>query len=228
MKFIRWRPSPGTVIATIALVFAVSGAAGALPGKNSVASNDIRKGAVKAKHLAKKAVKAKHVAKGAIRTRHLAADAVAPRVRALTETAQVATLTADDTQIVLSREVAPGSYAVMAKLTLTTLGDDSFEFRLMRDGTAIDFELVDPPATGVMDLGVSLLGIAVLSEPGELLFDFHHYEARVYRWKGQYFVAQDHPTRLPEKYSDPAKAGAAAGSKVGDWRRQMPRVAEVP
>ncbi|HEY8467147.1 MAG TPA: hypothetical protein VIL04_10125 [Solirubrobacterales bacterium] len=168
MKFIRWRPSPGTVIATIALVFAVSGAAGALPGKNSVASNDIRKGAVKAKHLAKKAVKAKHVAKGAIRTRHLAADAVAPRVRALTETAQVATLTADDTQIVLSREVAPGSYAVMAKLTLTTLGDDSFEFRLMRDGTAIDFELVDPPATGVMDLGVSLLGIAVLSEPGEL------------------------------------------------------------
>jgi hypothetical protein len=54
-------PSPATIIAVIALVFAMSGAALALPGKNKVKSNDIAKNAVKGKDIAKEAVKPHHL-----------------------------------------------------------------------------------------------------------------------------------------------------------------------
>jgi len=45
------RPSAGTLIGTVALVFALTGAAVALPGKNSVDTGDIRKNAIKSKHI---------------------------------------------------------------------------------------------------------------------------------------------------------------------------------
>lgn len=44
----RLRPSPAAAIAVVALVFAVSGVAVALPGKNTVATKDIKKNAVTA------------------------------------------------------------------------------------------------------------------------------------------------------------------------------------
>jgi len=50
-------PSPAMVVAVIALVVAMSGAAIALPGKNSVKSNDIKRGAVKGTDIATGAVK---------------------------------------------------------------------------------------------------------------------------------------------------------------------------
>jgi hypothetical protein len=50
-------PSPATIIAVIALVLAMSGAALALPGKNSVKSNDIASGGVKGKDIANGSVK---------------------------------------------------------------------------------------------------------------------------------------------------------------------------
>ena len=51
------RPSPALVVAMVALIAAVSGTALALPGKNSVKSNDIAKGAVKGKDIKNEAVK---------------------------------------------------------------------------------------------------------------------------------------------------------------------------
>ena len=51
------RPSPALVVAMVALVAAVSGTALALPGKNSVKSNDIADGAVKGRDSATQAVK---------------------------------------------------------------------------------------------------------------------------------------------------------------------------
>lgn len=52
MKWIRERrPSPALVVSMIALGVALAGTAGALPGKNSVRSNDIAKGAVRAQDL---------------------------------------------------------------------------------------------------------------------------------------------------------------------------------
>ena len=55
------RPSPGLIVATAALVMAMSGAAIALPGKNSVQKNDIENGAVTGKKIAEAAVGSKHI-----------------------------------------------------------------------------------------------------------------------------------------------------------------------
>lgn len=58
MKRIAGRlPSPALVVATVALLVALTGSAVALQGKNSVKSNDIAPGAVKGKDIAKEAVK---------------------------------------------------------------------------------------------------------------------------------------------------------------------------
>jgi len=56
------RRAPGNIVATLALVGAISGgafAAGGLPGKNSVRSNDIANGEVKAKDLGRNAIAAR-------------------------------------------------------------------------------------------------------------------------------------------------------------------------
>jgi hypothetical protein len=57
----RVRPSPALIVAMIALVMAMSGAAVALPGRGDVESNDIEKDAVKSKHIAKNAVRSQEV-----------------------------------------------------------------------------------------------------------------------------------------------------------------------
>jgi hypothetical protein len=63
---LRRRPSPAMVVAVIALVGALGGAAVALPGRNSVRSDDIAPKAVKTKDLAPKAVKAGKIGSGAV------------------------------------------------------------------------------------------------------------------------------------------------------------------
>jgi hypothetical protein len=60
-KFSKLRPSPALVVALAALVAAMSGAAIALPGKNSVKKNDIANGAVTGKKIAEGAVKSKQI-----------------------------------------------------------------------------------------------------------------------------------------------------------------------
>jgi hypothetical protein len=51
MKNTSRRPSLSLVLALLALVVALGGTAGALPGKGSVQSNDIKKNAIKSKHI---------------------------------------------------------------------------------------------------------------------------------------------------------------------------------
>jgi hypothetical protein len=53
----RWLPSPALLVATVALVAALAGSAIALPGRNTVHSDDIARGAVKGKDIAKAAIK---------------------------------------------------------------------------------------------------------------------------------------------------------------------------
>jgi hypothetical protein len=63
------RPSPATVIACLALFFAVAGgSAFALAGRNSVDSGDIKKGQVKTSDLANNAVTTKKIKGNAVRT----------------------------------------------------------------------------------------------------------------------------------------------------------------
>jgi hypothetical protein len=53
----RPRPSVGTILGVIALVFALTGAASALPGKKSVDKNDLAKNVVRSKNIKNGAVK---------------------------------------------------------------------------------------------------------------------------------------------------------------------------
>jgi hypothetical protein len=64
-RFAR-RPSPAMAVAFIALLAALSGTAVALPGKNTVDSGDIKKGAVKTPDVAKNAVTAPKIRNGAV------------------------------------------------------------------------------------------------------------------------------------------------------------------
>ncbi len=66
----------GLIVALIALVLAVSGAALGLPGKGSVDSGDIKRNAVKAKHIKNGHVRAAEIAAAAVANAELGADAV--------------------------------------------------------------------------------------------------------------------------------------------------------
>lgn len=72
----RLRPSPALALAVVALVFAVSGVAVALPGKNSVASKDIKKNAVTAAKIKNGAVTEAKLGDGAVGTAKIGNDAV--------------------------------------------------------------------------------------------------------------------------------------------------------
>lgn len=77
------RPSVGTVISVVALVFALAGSAIALPGKNNVDANDIKKNAVKTKALKNGAVKKSKLGNGSVTTAKLADGAVTtPKIAA--------------------------------------------------------------------------------------------------------------------------------------------------
>lgn len=72
----KLRPSPAVIVAVVALVFAVSGVAVALPGKNSVASKDIKKNAVTAAKIKNGAVTEPKLGDGAVGTSKIGNDAV--------------------------------------------------------------------------------------------------------------------------------------------------------
>jgi hypothetical protein len=62
----RRLPAPGLVVAIVALVAALAGSAVALPGKNSVDGNDLRRGVVKTKNIKKNAVTRSKIKPGAV------------------------------------------------------------------------------------------------------------------------------------------------------------------
>lgn len=61
------RPSPAMAVAFIALLAALSGTAVALPGRNTVDSGDIKRGAVKRSDIGRNAVNAGKVSNGSLR-----------------------------------------------------------------------------------------------------------------------------------------------------------------
>jgi hypothetical protein len=65
------------VVAVIALVAAVVGVAGALPGRNSVGSGDIKRNAVRASDIRKGAVRATEIHQGAVRSGEILDKSVA-------------------------------------------------------------------------------------------------------------------------------------------------------
>jgi hypothetical protein len=70
------RPSPALVLSMITLFVALTSTAGALPGRHSIDSGDLEKGAVTSRALAKGAVKARAIAPRAVTSGKLANHAV--------------------------------------------------------------------------------------------------------------------------------------------------------
>jgi hypothetical protein len=76
LPFTRRRPSPAMGVAFLALVLAVSGTAVALPGRNLITSDDIKKGAVKNVDIGRSAVSSTKIRNGAVGTAKLGNNAV--------------------------------------------------------------------------------------------------------------------------------------------------------
>jgi hypothetical protein len=140
MKSSTRRPSAGTLIGTLALVFAFTGAAVALPGSNSVNSGDIKNGQVKTKDLNKKAV--------------------APKVKVQSATAGNQNLLANSEVTAVSKSVPKGRYAISAKTVLFMNGDDSFSCRILVGDDTVDEARINPPTDNSQTQTVPLLGVA--------------------------------------------------------------------
>jgi hypothetical protein len=76
MKSRKRMPSPAMVIAVIALVAGVAGSAIALPGRNSVDGNDLKRNVVKTKNIKRNAVKRGKIAPNAINSSRIAQNSV--------------------------------------------------------------------------------------------------------------------------------------------------------
>jgi hypothetical protein len=70
------RPTAALIVAIVALVAAMSGAAVALPGKNTVKSNDIAKDAVKSSDIAKEAVSSAEITDDKVKSKDLQDDGI--------------------------------------------------------------------------------------------------------------------------------------------------------
>jgi hypothetical protein len=76
------RPSPSLVLSVIAVLIALGGQAGALPGKHSVGKGDIARGAVTSRSLATGAVTDRAIAKRTIHGSAIASKAIKSRMLA--------------------------------------------------------------------------------------------------------------------------------------------------
>lgn len=77
MKSIRRRlPTPGVAVGIVALIVGLSGTAFALPGKNTVSSNDIKRNGVKASDIRKNAVGKSEIRAGAVGSSEIRNDRV--------------------------------------------------------------------------------------------------------------------------------------------------------
>lgn len=76
MDFRTRRPSPSLMVSFVALAVAISGTAVALPGKNTVKTNDIKNNAVTSKKIKDLAITASKLANGSVSGDAIADDAI--------------------------------------------------------------------------------------------------------------------------------------------------------
>ena len=131
MKRLRGRrPTPAMVIALIALFAALGGTATALRGKNSVRSDDIRRGAVKSSDIAGSAVHTKDLANKAVKSSKIGTNAVNPfntnLTRLAARTGEVTTTSAAPVDLggpAVTVKVPKGALvAVFAEVTMRVTG----------------------------------------------------------------------------------------------------------
>ena len=110
--------SASVLLALTALVLALSGAAVALPGKNTVSADDIKKNAVRSKEIDGKSVKAGDVADNTLTTKQVKAESLTP--------ADISGLSISDESLirVAAHESAGGIAAARAAAPETILYED--------------------------------------------------------------------------------------------------------
>jgi hypothetical protein len=81
------RPSPAMIVAMVALAAALAGTATALPGKNKVDKNDLKKKVVRAKNVKKNAIESKHLEDGTVQAADIAAGVIANDIADVTGSA---------------------------------------------------------------------------------------------------------------------------------------------
>ncbi len=129
-------PSPALVVATIALVLALTGAAAALPGRNTVDAGDIEKGAVGTKELQRNAVRGPDVRKDALKGRQVFESKLGPVPEA--ESVQTVDLFGDGYERVTATEgpSLAGAQAAAPRIELAAAGQLRIYAKCFRDAGA--------------------------------------------------------------------------------------------
>lgn len=126
MSRLRWlRPSPGALIAVVALLLAMSGAA--VAGTSLVDTSDLRRGAVTAPKIAKDAVRKAKIADGAVTSAAFAAGAVAPKANSATTAESASKATNVMFAVVNADGTLARSYAGNNMITATRVATGSYQ-----------------------------------------------------------------------------------------------------
>jgi hypothetical protein len=149
------RPSASLVLSVIAVLIALGGQAGALPGKHSVGKGDLANGAVTAASLAPGAVTDRAIARRAIHGSALASKAIKARM------------------------LAPGSVDARALGPVTVV-----ETQISDSDTAVDSTYTASGATLACPGGQRLLSGGIRAFAGRVLMVSSRPGANADRWEG--------------------------------------------
>ncbi len=147
------RPSAALIVAGVALVAAVSGSALALPGKNTVQSNDIKKNAVKSKQLKNDGVKGKDVDEASLAT--VPGSENAASAAHLVGHTRIAQFVGEGVHTVATF----GSFTVLAECKIDDGGSDGIALTIetSADGASLLFDGTDQSVFDVGDNPILLI-----------------------------------------------------------------------
>jgi hypothetical protein len=165
----RLRPSPAAVIGTVALVFALSGVAVALPGKNSVATKDIKKNAVTAAKIKNGAVTGGKLGDGSVTTSKLANDAATGAKVDEASLGKVPSATKADsaTTAETATKATEATNATTATTATTATNANELEGRTLAQVRPIAVGIKDETFQGLDDLNFeSVMGVNITLPSG--------------------------------------------------------------
>ena len=133
------RPSPAFFLAFLALLVALGGVASALPGKNSVDKNDIKKNAVSSSDIKKQAVKSSDLKNNGIKGKDLKDEAV--KTDKLGDGSVTSSKTSFYGVSALENVSAAASQVAAPEVTLLTRGPFTIYGKCFVDGAQVDAEV---------------------------------------------------------------------------------------
>ena len=165
LPFSGRRPSPAMGVAFLALVLAVSGTAVALPGKNRVTSDDLKRGSVKNSDIGRGAVSPSKLRNGAVTNPKLGNEAVSTakiRNDAVTgEKVNEGTLGQVPSAASATNANTVGGLAPSGVVRSAFAGDDSLALSGVTSGTALT-TTIEAPGAGflLINAGTDAFGSA--------------------------------------------------------------------